>query len=106
MTVLDAGCGTGLFTAEMARMVGPEGTVHAVDLQSPCISRTLRRIDGSQAGRPSAVPSLRLCTTCRWRMSRVDLAVVIATLGEMPDPLLRPGRTEARAQDWRTACHQ
>jgi ubiquinone/menaquinone biosynthesis C-methylase UbiE len=33
MTVLDIGCGPGLFSVEMARMVGKSGRVIAVDLQ-------------------------------------------------------------------------
>ncbi len=32
--VADVGAGTGLFTFELARRVGPEGTVHAVDVQA------------------------------------------------------------------------
>ena len=33
MTVMDLGCGPGFFTIEMARMVGKNGNVTAVDLQ-------------------------------------------------------------------------
>jgi len=33
MTVMDFGCGMGLFALEMARMVGPHGLVVAVDVQ-------------------------------------------------------------------------
>lgn len=32
MTVFEPGCGMGYFTLPLARMVGPEGTVIAVDL--------------------------------------------------------------------------
>ncbi|RME50761.1 MAG: methyltransferase domain-containing protein, partial [Caldilineae bacterium] len=42
--VLDLGCGTGLFTGEMARQVGPEGVVHAVDLQAEMLERARRRL--------------------------------------------------------------
>ena len=34
MAVADVGAGTGLFTLAMAEAVGPEGTVHAVDVQA------------------------------------------------------------------------
>ena len=47
MTVLDVGCGTGLYTAEMARMVGPSGKVHAVDVQPGMIARTHERLAAS-----------------------------------------------------------
>ncbi len=42
MTVMDLGCGMGFFTLEMARLVGPEGSVIAVDLQERML-KTLRR---------------------------------------------------------------
>jgi len=32
-TVCDLGCGNGFYTVELARMVGPRGTVYAVDIQ-------------------------------------------------------------------------
>ena len=44
MTVLDLGCGTGLFTVDMARMVGANGVVHAVDIQAPLVEQTRQRI--------------------------------------------------------------
>ncbi|MEZ4584485.1 MAG: methyltransferase domain-containing protein [Caldilineaceae bacterium] len=57
MTVLDLGCGTGLFTAAMARMVGPTGTVHAVDVQQPMLDATAahsrRRGPGAERAPPS-----------------------------------------------------
>ena len=33
LKVLDLGCGNGFYTLELARRVGPEGTVYAVDIQ-------------------------------------------------------------------------
>lgn len=41
MTVCDMGCGNGFYTLEMAKMVGKEGTVYAVDIQPPML-RMLR----------------------------------------------------------------
>ena len=32
-TICDLGCGNGFYTLELARRVGPEGTVYAVDIQ-------------------------------------------------------------------------
>lgn len=42
-TCLDVGCGMGFFSLAMARMVGENGVVHAVDLQSRMLSALMRR---------------------------------------------------------------
>lgn len=41
MTICDMGCGNGFYTLDMAKMVGKEGTVYAVDIQPPML-RMLR----------------------------------------------------------------
>lgn len=87
MTVLDLGCGTGTFTIEMARMVGPTGTVHAVDLQQSLLTTAADRVQ--QANLPAAVyfhhsGAYRLPL----EQSSIDLAVVIATLPQIPDSRL------------------
>lgn len=84
MTVLDLGCGTGLFTAEMARMVGTEGTVHAVDLQPPMVALARTRLAHLGLGGQvqfHAVGAYDLPL----RDSSVDVAMLIAVLGEIPD---------------------
>jgi ubiquinone/menaquinone biosynthesis C-methylase UbiE len=43
-TVLDVGCGTGVFALEAARRVGPLGKVHALDLQASMIDRLQARL--------------------------------------------------------------
>lgn len=87
MTVLDLGCGTGTFTVEMARMVGSTGTVHAVDLQQSLLDTAADRIQ--QANLPAAV---HFHHSGAYRLpleqSSVDLAVVIATLSQIPDSIL------------------
>lgn len=99
MTVLDLGCGAGLFTVELARMVGEQGMVHAVDIQNPMLVKTRARVAG--AGVHDQVQlhhcgayDLSLPDDC------VDVAVTISTLGEIPDKpaalselrrVLRPG---------------
>jgi len=42
-TVADIGCGPGFFTLPMARMVGPNGLVVALDLQPVMLERTRQR---------------------------------------------------------------
>jgi SAM-dependent methyltransferase len=84
MTVLDLGCGTGLFTAEMARMVGQGGTVHAVDLQAPLLARARQRLEAAGlAGRVrfhhAGAYGLPLAD------NSVEVAVLVAVLGEIPN---------------------
>ncbi len=87
MTVLDAGCGIGLFTTAMARMVGAQGAVHAVDVQYPCLVAAGQRLE--QAGLAERV---ELHHGGLYHLplddDSVDIAVLIATLGEIPSPLL------------------
>jgi SAM-dependent methyltransferase len=42
-TVCDLGCGNGFYTVELARLVGPEGTVYAVDVQPEMLRMLARR---------------------------------------------------------------
>lgn len=47
MTVIDAGCGPGFFTIEIARMVGPSGRVIAVDLQEGMLQKVRQKLQAS-----------------------------------------------------------
>jgi len=42
-TAMDMGCGPGFFTIDMAKMVGPDGRVIAVDLQPEMLAATLKK---------------------------------------------------------------
>jgi ubiquinone/menaquinone biosynthesis C-methylase UbiE len=84
MTLLDAGCGTGLFTVEMARMLGDRGQVHAIDVQPSMIERARARAAGAGVAHMvqlhhGGVYDLPFAD------DTVDLAVLISTLGEVPD---------------------
>lgn len=52
-TTMDIGCGMGYFTLAMARLVGPEGRVIAVDLQEQMLQRVKKRAE--QAGLGSRI---------------------------------------------------
>ena len=83
MTVADLGCGTGLFAAEMARMVGRDGLVHAVDLQAPLLAQAAQRVEAAGLGdrvrfHRTGIHALLL------EDSSVDVAVMVAVLGEVP----------------------
>ncbi|MEZ4727673.1 MAG: class I SAM-dependent methyltransferase [Caldilineaceae bacterium] len=84
MTALDLGCGTGVFTVEMARMVGEGGQVHAVDLQEPLLRQAQQQVQ--QAGLQARV-YFHHCGAYAlpFETNSIDLAVVIATLTQIPD---------------------
>ncbi len=85
-TVLDLGCGTGTFTVEMARQVGSEGRVHAVDIQASMVDAARAKVES--AGFAARV-SFHHCGAYRLPLEResVDVVVAIASLSEMPQPL-------------------
>lgn len=83
MTILELGCGSGLFTVELARMVGEEGVIHAIDIQAPLVERARQRAIDAGVGNQvqvhhSGAGDLPLPD------ESIDLAMAIATLGEIP----------------------
>lgn len=86
MTVLDLGCGAGTFTEEIARMVGPQGTVIGVDIQSPMVERTRARLLEKGLQDRCTLHHAGAYALPLGNLS-VDVAIVVATLGEIPDRL-------------------
>lgn len=81
--VADLGCGTGLFTAEMAERVGDSGQVHALDIQTKmlaCAQERIRlaRLDPRVRFYHSGIHTMPLAD------QSVDVALMIAVLGELP----------------------
>ena len=87
MTVLEPGPGMGFFTLELARRVGPNGRVVAVDIQRRMISGLKRRL--ARAGLLERVEA-RVATTDSLGLTdlngRVDFALVMAVVHETPGP--------------------
>jgi len=48
MTALDFGCGPGFFTIDMAKMVGKNGKIYAVDLQDGMLEKLKGKIQGTE----------------------------------------------------------
>lgn len=83
MAVLDAGCGPGRLTVPLARAVGREGRVLALDIQPGMLARAQARVDAAGCanvqfiaaglGAGYLAPGL------------FDRAVLVTVLGEIPD---------------------
>ncbi len=87
MTVLEPGPGMGFFTLELARLVGPEGRVVAVDIQPQMLDGLRRR--AARAGLASRIEA-RLAspgsTGVEDLAGKVDFLLAFAVVHEMPDP--------------------
>ncbi|MBN2579911.1 MAG: class I SAM-dependent methyltransferase [Pirellulales bacterium] len=83
MTVIDLGCGVGWFSIPMARMVGAEGKVIAVDLQPQMLEIVRRR--ATKAGVVERI-QFHHCEKDRLGVeAEADFALVFAMLHEVPD---------------------
>lgn len=83
MTVLDAGCGPGRLTLPMAREVGPQGRVVALDLQAGMLRKAEAR--AQRAGQKGIVFWQADIARCELNTGAFDRAVLVAVLGEVPD---------------------
>ncbi len=86
MTVLDFGCAMGFFTLPLARMVGPEGKVIAVDVQAGMINKLAKR---AQKASLSNRITARVCPPDALGLEefngKIDFALAFAAVHEVPD---------------------
>jgi len=83
MTVLDAGCGPGFFSVEMAAMVGPGGKVIAADLQEEMLDKLRAKVRGTPL---EAVIKPVKCGKESLNVSeRVDFALAFFVVHEITD---------------------
>jgi len=82
-TVADVGCGGGHFSLGLARLVGVEGRVIAIDLQSKMLERTRKR---ARRGGLEGVLDFRLCTPRRLGLDEpLDLVLAFWMVHEVMD---------------------
>jgi ubiquinone/menaquinone biosynthesis C-methylase UbiE len=83
MAVLDAGCGPGLFSIDMAKMVGKDGKVIAADLQEGMLKKLEKKIQGKEIEKRI---TLHKCTDKIIGISKkVDFVLAFYMVHEVPD---------------------
>lgn len=81
MTVLDVGCGPGLYSMAMAEMVGKSGKVIAADLQEGMLEKVKSKLNDSNR----SIIKLHKCEEERIRVTeKVDFVLVFYVLHEVP----------------------
>jgi ubiquinone/menaquinone biosynthesis C-methylase UbiE len=84
MTVMDFGCGMGLFSIAMAKLVGQEGKVIAVDLQQKMLDVLAKR--AGKAGMADRIETHRCEADAIGLAEPVDFALAFYSAHEVPDP--------------------
>jgi ubiquinone/menaquinone biosynthesis C-methylase UbiE len=83
MTVLDVGCGMGLFSIAMAKMVGNQGQVIAVDLQQEMLDVLRKR--ATKAGVANRIQFHKCERDHLGVDAKVDFVLAFAMVHEVPD---------------------
>jgi len=88
--ICDLGCGNGFYTLELARRVGPDGLVYAVDIQPEMLRMLSRR--AAEEGLDNIRPILGTVVDPRLPAGRVDLVLCIDVYHEFSHPELMLAR--------------
>jgi ubiquinone/menaquinone biosynthesis C-methylase UbiE len=88
MTVLEIGCGSGAYTIFMAREVGEQGRVYALDIQSAMLKQFRKKLDIQEnKDINNIVPILGSAYDLPFENHSIDLICMITVLQEIPDRL-------------------
>jgi len=83
MSALDFGCGPGLFSIEMAKIVGSRGKVFAVDLQQGMLDKVSAKVKGTEL---DSIIKLHKCSeTSIGLKEKVDFALAFYVVHEVPN---------------------
>jgi 2-polyprenyl-3-methyl-5-hydroxy-6-metoxy-1,4-benzoquinol methylase len=88
--ICDLGCGNGFYTLELARRVGPDGLVYAVDIQPEMLRMLARR--AAEEGLDNIRPILGTVVDPRLPKGEVDLVLCIDVYHEFSHPELMLAR--------------
>nr|WP_081441575.1 class I SAM-dependent methyltransferase [Pirellula staleyi] len=84
MTICDMGCGNGFYTLKLAKMVGPEGHLYAVDIQPEMLKFLNERADAAEISNLS--PILGTFTDPRLPKGKLDLVLMVDVYHEFSHP--------------------
>lgn len=99
-TICDLGCGNGFYTLELARRVGPRGTVYAVDVQPEMLQMLVR--NAAEAKLKNIRPVLGTPIDPRLPAGSVDMVLCIDVYHEFSHPEAMLGKIrESLAADGR-----
>jgi ubiquinone/menaquinone biosynthesis C-methylase UbiE len=86
MALLELGCGPGVYTVDLARAVGEEGKVHAVDMQQAMIDRLARRL---QKPEYTDITNIQMKLANGYELpfenESIDLVLMVTVLPEISD---------------------
>lgn len=86
MTVLDLGCGSGAFTTFVARAVGEQGKVYAVDIQKKMLKQIERKLARAEN---QDIKNIELKQASAYELpfgdEALDLVYMVTVLPEIPD---------------------
>jgi 2-polyprenyl-3-methyl-5-hydroxy-6-metoxy-1,4-benzoquinol methylase len=85
MTVCDLGCGNGFYTLRMAKEVGPDGKVLAVEIQKEMLDLLKRRADKEKV--TNYEPVLGTVVDPKLPANALDLILVVDVYHEMDHPI-------------------
>jgi len=99
-TICDLGCGNGFYTLELARRVGPRGTVYAVDVQPEMLQMLVR--NAAEAKLRNIRPVLGTPVDPRLPAGSIDMVLCVDVYHEFSHPEAMLGKIrESLAADGR-----
>jgi ubiquinone/menaquinone biosynthesis C-methylase UbiE len=84
MSICDMGCGNGFYAIQLAKMIGDEGHVYAVDIQPEMLKLLNRRADEQEVRNVS--PILGTFTDPRLPKGKIDLILLVDVYHEFSHP--------------------
>jgi len=88
ITVLEIGCGSGAYTSLIAREVGEQGRVYALDIQSTMLKQFRDKLDREEnKDIHNVAPILGNAYELPFENHAIDLVCMITVLQEIPDRL-------------------